>query len=163
MIYRRTLGQFETLIEQLKARVQSHIADLLKQRQILVDLESRLGTLLTKYSASSDMLKQLQLVYGKLINLKNQQDTLENNVRTISGQITTGSTPSLSATYDITKLSLNINTQMANIARLDSEVSQYESGIPPTPETVPHFLVNAFILGSITLLISYFAGQKRIV
>jgi len=163
MIYRRTLGQFETLIAQLQARVQSHVADLLKQRQILVDLESRLSTMLAKYSTSSDMLKQLQAVYGKLIALKQKQDALENTVRTISGQISTGTTPSLSATYEITKLSFDINTQMANIARLDSEVNQYESGIPPTPETVPHFLVNAFILGSITLLISYFAGQKRIV
>jgi len=159
MIMRSTLGQFELIAEQVKARIQSQIGDLLKQRQILLDIENRIKNLLTAYSNNVSKLRELQTIYGRLNSLKLQQDRLEANIQTINDEVNKGTTPILTASLDVTKFALNINSQIQNITNLNSDITSIETGTPIVKEAIPDFLVKAFIIGAITVIVSAIAGR----
>jgi chromosome segregation ATPase len=161
MIIRPTLGQFELVAEQVKARIQSQIGDLLKQRQILLNIESRINNLLTAYSNNVSKLRELQTIYGRLNSLKLQQDNLEGTIQTINDEVNKGTTPILTASLDVTKFALNINSQIANITDLNNQITSIETGVPIVKEAIPDFLVKAFIIGAITVIVSAIAGRKH--
>ena len=161
MIMRATLGQFEFITEQIKAKLQTHIAELLKQKEIILNIEGRINSLLSMYSSNIEKLKVLQVLYGKLTSYKTQQGKLETKVNTIYREVGTGTTPTVSASIDVAKLAVDINVQVSNVSDLNRDVTNIETGISLPANQIPTFLVNAFIIGAITVIISAIAGGKH--